>query len=239
MARTASPPRGRPPARTELRAQGAADDDAAESFYRRLPRQARSRERVARILQATRTLLERDGLQRLTTNHIAREAGVDIASLYQYFSGKEAILYTLAESWVRGVQAIYERHQALIRAGQPLVTTLRAIGAEIVATPDTDWNWRHLAAPMMILPRLRELEAEHEALTTAFWTAVLRWYGATGSAARVEALARMAYVQTDSALTLAARLPPEQAALVWRWQRRQAVALLREVLPRPSRPARR
>lgn len=210
----------------------------AETFYRHLPRQARSRERVARILQATRTLLERDGLQRLTTNHIAREAGVDIASLYQYFSGKEAILYTLAEAWVRSVQAIYEHHQTLILAGQPLVTTLRAIAAQAGALPDNDWNWRHLAAPMMILPRLRDLEAEHEALTTAFWTAVLRRYGAIGDDPRIEALARMAYVQTDSALTLAGRLPPDQAALVWHWQRRQVIALLREVLPRRARAAR-
>jgi AcrR family transcriptional regulator len=205
-----------------------------ENFYRKLPRQARSRERVARILQATRTLLERDGLQRLTTNHIARAAGVDIASLYQYFSGKEAILYTLAERWVQDVQAVYARHQALIRAGQPLVVSLRDILAELEAMPDNDWNWRHLAGPMSIVPVLIELEREHEAVTTSFWAAVLRWYGAQGDDDRLLALARMFYVQIDSALTLAARVPPAQAAWIRRWQKRQSVALLRGGLPRRS-----
>mgnify|MGYP003411627314 CR=1 FL=1 len=55
---------------------------------------------------------------------VMREAGVDIASLYQYFSGKEAILYTLAEAWIQDVQAVYARHQALILAGQPDVPEL-------------------------------------------------------------------------------------------------------------------
>ena len=210
---------------------------AAENFYRHLPRQARSRERVARIMQATRRLLERDGLQRLTTNHIAREAGVDIASLYQYFSGKEAILYTLAEAWIEDVQAVYARHQSLIIGGQPLVVSLRAILAEVDGLPDNDWNWRHLAGPMTIVPVLIELEREHEAVTTAFWTAVLRWYGARGDDDALEALARMFYVQIDSALTLAARLPPRQAAHVRQWQRRQSVALLRECFPRRQRGA--
>ena len=209
--------------------------DESEAFYRHPPRQARSRERVDRILQATRTLLERDGLPRLTTNHIAREAGVDIASLYQYFSGKEAILYTLAEDWIRDVQAVYARHQALILDGQPLVVSLRAILAELEALPDNDWNWRHLAGPMSIVPVLIELEREHEAVTTAFWTAVLRWYGARGDDDALQALARMFYVQIDSALTLAARLPPRQAAHVKHWQRRQSIALLRECLPRRTR----
>lgn len=209
--------------------------DESEAFYRHPPRQARSRERVDRILQATRTLLERDGLPRLTTNHIAREAGVDIASLYQYFSGKEAVLYTLAETWVQQVQAVYARHQARILEGQPLVVSLRDILADLNALPDNDWNWRHLAGPMAMLPRLRALEDEHEGVTTAFWTAVLRWYGGKGDDARLQTLARMAYVQIDSAFTLAARLPPAQGALVRRWQRRQSIALLRECLPRRRR----
>lgn len=207
-----------------------------ESFYRKLPRQARSRARVERILQAARTLLERDGLQRLTTNRIASEAQVDIASLYQYFSGKEAILYTLAERWIADVHGVYARHQELIRAGQPLVLTLRRIRAEVDDLPYNDWNWRHLAGPMTIVPALIELERQHETVTTLFWTAALRWYGALGDDDRVQALARMLYVQVDSALTLAARLPAAQAAHVIHWQRRQTVALLREVLPRPARP---
>ncbi|MCB2021392.1 MAG: TetR/AcrR family transcriptional regulator [Burkholderiaceae bacterium] len=217
----------------------AMSDETGTGFYRNLPRQKRSQERVARIVQATKTLLERDGLQRLTTNHIAREAGVDIASVYQYFSGKEAILYTLAETWIEQVQAVYARHQARILEQRPsFVESLRAILAEVIALPDNDWNWRHLAGPMMIVPALIELEAAHETLTTQFWAALLRFYGASGDTDTLLALARMFYVQIDSALTLAARLPDAQAAHVRRWQRRQTIALLREAFPRRSRKPR-
>ncbi|MEO8125336.1 MAG: hypothetical protein ABI633_14910, partial [Burkholderiales bacterium] len=161
---------------------------------------------------------------------------VDIASLYQYFSGKEAILYTLAEDWIAQVQAVYAHHQARILDTRPsFVESLRTILADLIALPDNDWNWRHLAGPMMIVPALVELEAAHETLTTQFWAAVLRTYGAAGDDDLLQALARMFYVQIDSALTLAARLPDAQAAHVKRWQRRQSIALLRKAFPRRTR----
>ncbi|MGA0612424.1 TetR/AcrR family transcriptional regulator [Caldimonas sp. KR1-144] len=209
--------------------------EADSSFFRREPRQARSREMVTRILAAARVLLERDGLQRLTTNHIAREAGVDIASLYQYFASKEAILYTLAEQWVQQVQGVYARHRAAFASGDdktPMLRSLRDVFDELEGLPGNDWNWKHLAPPMAIVPVLRELEAEHETVTAAFWAAWLRHHGVSWPDERLEAFARMLYVQIDSALTLAGRMPPEQARWVRRWQRRQTFALLRECFPR-------
>lgn len=203
-----------------------------EPFFRKPPRQARSRELVARILGATRELLERDGLQRLTTNHIAREADVDVASLYQYFASKEAVLYTLAEQWVEQVQAVYARHLAQLGDGGTLTGSLRAIFAELDGLPGSDWNWKHLAPAMAVVPVLSELEAEHETRTARFWMAWLRHHGVRWDDTRLEAFARMFYVQIDSALTLAGRLPRAQANWVQRWQRRQSIALLRECFPR-------
>lgn len=60
----------------------------------------------------------------------------------------------------------------------------------------------------------------------------LRHYGVDWDADRLEAFARMLYVQSDSAMTLAGRLPPAQAHWVMRWNRRQAVSLLRTCFPR-------
>lgn len=212
--------------------------EADNAFFRREPRQARSREMVARILAASRTLLERDGLQRLTTNHIAREAGVDIASLYQYFASKEAILYTLAEQWVQQVQAVYARHRSAFApdaSAKPMLQSLRDIFNELEGLPDNEWNWKHLAPPMNVVPVLQELEAEHETATASFWAAWLRAHGVDWPDARLDAFARMLYVQIDSALTLAGRMSSEQGEWVRRWQRRQTVALLRECFPRRRR----
>jgi AcrR family transcriptional regulator len=64
---------------------------------RRVPTQARSRRRVERVLDAAAGLVVQDGVQSLTTRAIARAAGMPVASLYQYFSDKDAVLLALAE----------------------------------------------------------------------------------------------------------------------------------------------
>ncbi len=50
---------------------------------------------VEALLEATTDILSREGYAKLTTNRIAERAGVNIASLYQYFPGKEAIVAEL------------------------------------------------------------------------------------------------------------------------------------------------
>lgn len=64
---------------------------------RRLPTQARSRERVERILDAAAQLVVAEGVEGLTTRSIAEAAGLPVASLYQYFADKEAVLLALCE----------------------------------------------------------------------------------------------------------------------------------------------
>lgn len=63
---------------------------------RRLPRQARALEKVELILEASRRILDRHGLEGFTTNHVAELAGVSVGTLYQYFPNKDRILDELA-----------------------------------------------------------------------------------------------------------------------------------------------
>lgn len=58
---------------------------------------------VRRILDATTSILTRDGVEGLTTNHIAQEAGISVASIYQFFPNKQAIIYAVYMRWVEGV----------------------------------------------------------------------------------------------------------------------------------------
>lgn len=64
---------------------------------RRIPRQVRATSTVDAILTAALQLLEADGVEQLTTNHVAERAGVSIGTVYQYFADKQAILSALAE----------------------------------------------------------------------------------------------------------------------------------------------
>jgi AcrR family transcriptional regulator len=65
---------------------------------RREPRQARSRERVARILKATAKLVERGGVAAVNTNAIAKLAQLPVGTLYQFFPNRESVLQALMQS---------------------------------------------------------------------------------------------------------------------------------------------
>ncbi len=80
---------------------------ALEVQPRKRPVQERARQRVSRILDATAELLEERGIEGLTTNHIADRAEVNIASLYQYFPNKQAVVMALADQMVHEYQQIF------------------------------------------------------------------------------------------------------------------------------------
>lgn len=63
---------------------------------RRKPRQARSQERVNRIIDVAEELFISQGYNATTTNAIAAGAKIPIGSLYQFFPDKTAIMQALA-----------------------------------------------------------------------------------------------------------------------------------------------
>ena len=88
---------------------------------RRQPRQARSQERVNRILQVAQALFVSEGYSTTTTNQIAAQANVPIGSLYQFFPDKAAILQALAVHYTAGLrQHLAAQWNALEAAESPL-----------------------------------------------------------------------------------------------------------------------
>ena len=65
---------------------------------KKTPRQPRARRTVERIIAATGELLLSQGLDALTTNRVAEQANVNIATLYQYFPHKQALLSALVQT---------------------------------------------------------------------------------------------------------------------------------------------
>jgi AcrR family transcriptional regulator len=124
---------------------------------RKQPSQERSRFTVDAILEAAADILVRDGFQRLTTNRIAERAGVNIASLYQYFPGKDAIVAELRRRHGAAERAAVCEALVLRRVGG-LEPTLRALISRGVAA--------HAVAPALHrafadhLPALRYREIE-------------------------------------------------------------------------------
>lgn len=75
---------------------------------RKTPRQSRSQATCAAIVEAAARILETQGSQGLTTNHVAQLAGVSVGSLYQYFPGKEAIMVELIRRMRQDMLADFE-----------------------------------------------------------------------------------------------------------------------------------
>lgn len=70
---------------------------------RKQPRQKRSQALVDSLIDATGQVIVERGLDFATTNHIAENAGVDIASLYQYFGNKEDLIEELLRRQARAI----------------------------------------------------------------------------------------------------------------------------------------
>lgn len=62
---------------------------------RRKAKQPRARETVECIVEGAARILLRTGYARATTNRIAREAGVSVGSVYEYFEDKDAVFEAL------------------------------------------------------------------------------------------------------------------------------------------------
>lgn len=70
--------------------------DSVAMLPRKEPVQKRSKERFARILAAAQVLLAERGVDNVPMSDIAQMSEISVASLYQYFPDKAAIVATLA-----------------------------------------------------------------------------------------------------------------------------------------------
>ncbi|HEY5921170.1 MAG TPA: TetR/AcrR family transcriptional regulator [Kofleriaceae bacterium] len=91
---------------------------------RKEPHQERARVTMDAIIVAATRVLEREGLDHLTTTRIAEVAGVSVGSLYQYFPNREAI-----------IGAIIDRQlDAMLAAFRELVAGLAELSLEPTIT---------------------------------------------------------------------------------------------------------
>jgi AcrR family transcriptional regulator len=82
------------------------DRQRAQISSRKRPKQARSTELVAAVLEAAAQVLAKEGAPRFTTARVAERAGVSVGSVYQYFPNKAAILFRLQSDEWRGTSEL-------------------------------------------------------------------------------------------------------------------------------------
>jgi AcrR family transcriptional regulator len=168
---------------------------------RRVPRQARSRERLARMLDAAEALLVAEGPGALTTTRVAEEAGVSIGSLYQYLPDKEAIVEALAGRYLAEFEGLMEAlaeeaSAAPERWTDPVGRLVDAFAQRYRERP----GYRALWFGREMTPGLRAADRDNKAALAAGLLGVLRELGlpggpALGTAARAGVLVADALLQ--------------------------------------------
>jgi AcrR family transcriptional regulator len=96
---------------------------------RRKPRQGRAHQTVEAVLKAVPQILKRQGSTAVTTNRIAKVAGVSVGSVYQYFPDKQAIYLELHEQHVKQCTRVLER---LVIEQAPLEVFLGALMESLI-----------------------------------------------------------------------------------------------------------
>ncbi|WP_377298481.1 TetR family transcriptional regulator [Rhizobium sp. SGZ-381] len=76
---------------------------SARPVLRRIPKQERSRDRIDEILKVAMDLIGQKGIDAVTMKEIAALSGGPIASVYQYFPNKSAIIAMLYDRYIANV----------------------------------------------------------------------------------------------------------------------------------------
>ncbi len=139
---------------------------------RRRPQQERSKTRVEAILDVALALVVEQGSEALAMREVARRAGVQISSIYQYFPSKAAIIRALATRNLERVRLLLmgEVEQlVLAHGGKP--TVVQAVNRVVDAYFA---HYRDQAEAVAVWagaqgdPGLRDLDAEDNRRTAEF-----------------------------------------------------------------------
>jgi AcrR family transcriptional regulator len=137
---------------------------------RKQPRQERSKQLVADILEASIRVLQREGGQRFNTIRVAEEAGVSVGSLYQYFPNKAALLWRLQLDEWDSTFALLARH--LEDRSRPPSDRWRTMILEFLRTELAEAALRHAlneaSASFRHTPEMRAQETKARSHVSAF-----------------------------------------------------------------------
>lgn len=179
---------------------------------RKQPTQQRAKQRVDRILNATATLLDEVGLDGLTTNLIAERAGVKVASLYQYFPNKYAVLSTLAERMFTEQQRQLEKFLTPSGFALPWPEAIDGMIDALIAGRFAQPGGMALRSALAAVPELAAArERDRQAVSNRVARA-LRQAGARVSERRLQAIARSLFDTAVAILDQAMRSDETRAA---------------------------
>ena len=129
---------------------------------RRKPLQARARRRHGQILDITAELMEKVGVDDLTTVLIAKTLNISVGSLYHYFPNKIAILYALSQRWLIEINQALDDIDATLVDHKDLHYFTEHCTERLLEVYRRQHGILHLVQAMFSIPELKELDEEHD-----------------------------------------------------------------------------
>ena len=129
---------------------------------RRKPLQARALKRHEQILDTTAELLEKVGVDELTTILIAKSLKISVGSLYHYFPNKIAILYALSQRWLDEITLALNDIDATLVDNEDLHRFADHCTNRLLEVYRRQRGILHLVQAMFSIPELRALDEQHD-----------------------------------------------------------------------------
>lgn len=198
---------------------------------RKQPTQERSKKKVASIFEAAVTLMEKGGIEEVTALKIAKEAGITVASVYQYFPNRNAIIYSLYQRWLEEVSRIIDRVEEEAYLKLSVVEFFKEIDHRLSA--DSSFSEKAVAElfrAMEVYPHLQELENLHSQNIVDRLAEYLKGYGSQWSLSRLKNLGWYIYITANSIMRGSLERDAEARGQFNEWNETVLEALLEKCL---------
>lgn len=211
------------------------DAQVAGLRLRRVPRQARARQKLARVLEAADRLLAEEGADVLTTTRVAAEAGVSVGTLYQYLPDRDSIVDALADRYLARLEALMESFVERATSetwSDPVSVLVDAFADTYRSQPGFRalWFGRHLT------DQTREADRRHKRVMAAAVHRILVAQHLLPDGTAAATACYTAYLAADAVTQEAFRADADGAADLLDQLRSMLRAFLESYPGRPARP---
>jgi len=178
---------------------------------RKIPMQARSRERVKRILDAASQLLQEEGYNAVKTNSIAKRANVSIGSVYQFFPNRFAIFNALAVQYREEYSRTLAEYMGPESPDRPWDEMLPDLIDVLAKMWRSNWAFHSVWLAIQNTAELRESDQEYrDSLIRSIMIGFLRDVLPHHDQAQLETIARTMFETSNLMLDQSMRSGEEQ-----------------------------
>lgn len=189
------------------------DPEVMYAHLKRVPRQERSQLRFETVVNVSLRLFGDNGYEAVSMREIAREAEIPIASVYQYFPTKQAIV---KEIWLRYSQTVQQElggdlmrfvENGRLEGGEQLIDRMVDLITELqLSSPAYVEVWGCIAAT----PELRILNDQDTLNLAEMVTEAIMTIRPTADRDRMQGLSLMLTESASAITKLTLALPEEQ-----------------------------